>query len=723
VAVFAEEFLMTVDLFGPITITGPASVPMTFLAMSASEGLGRCFEFFIDVVSPRSDVNAKDLVGQPVRVDMEVKNFQLRYFHGLVAGLEYGGTNTRGSMYRLVVRPWLWFLTRSNDCRIFHNMSTTDILKKVFEKHAGQTDLSFLQGNYPVREFVVQYRESDFHFVTRLMEAEGIYYFFRHGEQKHEMVLVDTYTSHEPVPDYGTLQYMTADAHRNALDEYVSHWSLLKEAQPGIYTQRDYDFTKANVELNSTSSVLKQYTLDNLEFYDYPGGFATTAVGDAYSRIRLEQLQVRFAQAHGTSNARGLTVGQTFNLVDHPREDQNQEYLVVSAESRLRGQDPTTGGGAVEQPFVCTFTALDTETQFRMPPTVTKPLMGGPQTATVVGPANSEIATDEYGRVRVQFHWDREGKLDENSSCFVRVSQIWAGTGWGAVFTPRIGQEVIVDFLEGDPDQPIIVGRVHNSVNMPPYHPKEHPTVSGIRTQSSPKGAATNFNEIRFEDLKGQEELRVTAENLQTTLVKGNQNITIGANRTRTVKLDDTTTVGGDVQHIFHGMQTVKVESDRIIIVDKGDQFLRTNEGSITLVHKDSAINIAKGEDTTIVTKNASILVSQTGDIKITNAGGTLMMLKDGSMFLQNTSGALTISQVDNTIDLTDGKISIQAKSEIEVTSKGKVTIHADDTVAIDAKEVDITGTSEVKIGVGSSSVDLTSSGATVTASMIKLNA
>jgi type VI secretion system secreted protein VgrG len=724
------------SLFGPPTITGPSSIPLTLLSMTASEGLGRCFELVIDVISEKDDIGAKDVVGQMVRVDVEIKNFQVRSFHGFVARLEYRGQGTGAAIYRLVARPWLWFLTQTQNCRVFQNISTKDILTGIFEEYGGAVDLSAL-GAYPAREYVVQYRESDFHFVMRLMESEGIYYYFRHEQDKHTMVLVDAFTAHVAVPDYDMVPFMPPDPNRTALMEHVSGWTVFTEAVPGSYLQRDFDFTKANVVLQSPPrSLPKGHALDGheplldsptldahlpdkpkvtrmfSEVYDYPGGFQEIEDPDPISVIRLEQLQVGYKQASAVTNARGLAVGHTFKLTGHPREDQNQDYLIVTANSRVSGQDSSTGGGS-DQTFACSFTAIEPTAPFRMQPATAKPLMAGPQTATVVGPDKSEICTDEYGRVKVQFHWDRYGANNENSSCFVRVSQIWAGSGWGAVFTPRIGQEVIVDFLEGDPDQPIIVGRVHDSLNKPPYDPSKHPTVSGIRSHSSPKGNHNNFNEIRFEDRKGQEDLYVQAENSQTTLVKGSQSIDIGGNRTRTVKLDDTTTVHGDVNHLFDGMQTVKVGNDRIIIVTK-DQFLRTKDGSITLAHGDSQISIAKGEDTTIVTKNASILVTQSGDVKITNSDGTVAMYKGDSMEITNTSGKLTISQVKNTIVFTDGKISIQANDKVE----------------IQAKEVEITGSQDVKISgaqegksaAGAASVDLTPSGATVTAPMIKLN-
>jgi type VI secretion system secreted protein VgrG len=734
----------------PITIVGPDKVPLTFLSMSGTEGLGRCFEYFIDVLSADGSVTAKDIVGQPVTVSVPTHN-STRYFNGLVAGLEYRGTDDHGaSSYRLVVRPWLWFLSRTQDCRIFQpstmteGCSTLDILKKVFtgspsSPYPAVTDFSHLQGNYKSREYVVQYRETDFHFVTRLMEAEGIYYYFVHENGKHTMVFADSPTSPDtpahPVETstFVKIPFASGDGHADATLEHVSAWSVSNEAQPGAYFQRDYDFDKANAPLETNVSKPEPHDLAGFEVYEYPGGFSVNKPdGEALAALRLQQLQARFELAAGAGNATDLAAGVGFTLTGHPRDDQNKSYLVTAATYRLHGQSPTSGGSA-ENPFSCSFIALDATTPFRMPPTATKPTMRGPQTATVVGrpgPPADEIYVDKYGRVKVQFHWDRIGTNDDKSSCYVRVAQIWAGAGWGAVFTPRVGQEVIVDFLEGDPDQPIIVGRLHNSSNMPPYDLANHPTVSGVRSHSSPGGNLANFNEIRFEDLKGKEELYIQAENVQTTLVKGDQSITVGGNRARLVGGDDSATVGTTKAPTN---QVVYVTGNRTILVDKDQFLLAGKDGSIHLSHNTSSGNtselvIANNGDTVIRTKNGSVTILDSGDMLITNGpvegegGARIDMRKNGEMTISNEK-KLVIKQKNNSIEFTDGKIVVSADDSIEVHSKeititaGKTSVHLTDSLATVAA-------TEIKLTAGSgTSVDLTGSAATITASTINLNA
>jgi type VI secretion system secreted protein VgrG len=687
----------------PIVIAGPDKTPLTFLSMSGSEGLGRCFEYFIDVLSTNRTLKAKDIVGKPVTVGLPT-GLSMRYFNGLVAGFEYRGTDKNGaSSYRLTVRPALWFLTRAVDNRIFQKpnpSSVVDVLKTIFDHYAFPTDYSNLHGTYKDREYIVQYRETDFHFVTRLMEAEGIYYYFVHENGKHTMFLADSPASKSKpakVPDTSSfvkLPLASADAHNDASLDYISEWSMLDEAQPGAYFQRDYDFDKANVLLYGNASNPKPHDLSSFEVYEYPGGFsANDPEGGDLAALRLEQLQARFELVAGAGNATALAVGAGFTLTDHPRPDQNKSYLVTAANYRLHGQSPTTGGVA-ESPFTCTFVAIDATKPFRMQPTATKPVMRGPQTAVVVGPKGEEIYADKYGRVKVKFHWDRDENVNENSSCYVRVAQIWAGAGWGAVFTPRIGQEVIVDFLEGDPDQPIIVGRLHNSNNMPPYDPSKDPTISGIRSHSS-KGFPSSYNEIRFQDLKGKEELHIQAESAQTTLVKGNQSIAVGGNRVRFVAGNDDTTIGAKKTPTN---QTVHVTADRTIQVDKNYSLEATDEGSIKIFHKLSSIQIAKDENIRIETENAHVSINKNGDIEISNDEHcVIQMLKGGAMKIEN-SKPLTILQTKNSIAFTDGKIVVQANDKVEIDAK------------------------EISLAAGATTVDLTASGATITASMINLN-
>ena len=424
-----------------------------------------------------------------------------RYFNGFVSRFSQEGTFDDFNAYSVTVHPWLWFLTRTADCRIFQEKKVPDIIKEVFREH-GFTDFEeTLSGSYRIWEYCVQYRETDFNFVSRLMEQEGIYYYFKHEINKHILVISDSVSSHEAYPGYEKLPYFPPDEHLRRERDHIYDWNISQEVQPGVYALNDFDFTRPKANLEVKASVKREHARATMEIYDYPGEYPDTGDGENYVRARIEELQAEHEQVHGQANARGLAVGSLFELTDYPREDQNREYLIVSATHQVESDAYSSGSGSgAEEVYSCSFTALHSKQPYRPARTTPKPMVQGPQTAIVVGPSGEEIYTDKYGRVKVSFHWDRNSKSDENSSCWVRVAQVWAGTKWGGIQIPRIGQEVIIEFLEGDPDRPIITGRVYNNDNMPPNDLPASATQSGIKSRSSKGGNADKFNEIRFDD-------------------------------------------------------------------------------------------------------------------------------------------------------------------------------------------------------------------------------
>ncbi len=607
------------------TIDTPLGGDVKFHAMGGIEGLSRPFVYEVDVVSDRSDIAASELLGQSVTVHLSVgdDDGDVRHWNGRVTGLQYIDTSDDGdSRYRLTVRPWVWQLSLSGDCRIFQQMSVPEIVTQVFEGR-GFTDYEkTLFADYEQREYVVQYRETDLQFISRLLEREGIYYFFRHEDGKHTLVLTDSPQAHEASPGCEQLPYAADDEHRDATTQYMGQWKSESQLETGVYAQADYDFTKPQVQL------FGQATSDDeaaagLQVYDYPGGFDNFGDADAYSRLRLDQSRREAQRWKGTTNARPMAVGSTFELTDHPRDDQNQTYLVTWARYRIKGQDARSTDDD-EDPFVCTLTAIDAEVTFRPPMTTVVPRVRGPQTAMVVGPGGQEIWTDQYGRVKVQFPWDRLGGNDENSSCWVRVTQAWAGGSFGAQFIPRIGHEVIVDFLEGDPDRPIITGCVYNASTMPPYDLPDNQTQSGVRSRSTPGGSMANGNEVRFEDAIGAEDLYIQAERTQTTLVKSDQSITVGGDRVRSVAGSETVNVGG-------GRTTAITLADTTNVV-----------GASTLNVTGARTEQVTGDETDNVT----------GDVSET-FGGSLTVTVSGNETAQ-ISGDLSL-QVSGRVDLSTG--------------------------------------------------------------------
>jgi type VI secretion system secreted protein VgrG len=555
----------------PIQIATPLGDDvLLFYRMNGFERLGELFEYELELLSENHSIDPDKLLGENITVGMKLADGSVRYFNGYVTRFGQYGSLDIFSYYRATVRPWLWFLTRSSNCRIFQKKTTPDIIKQVFKDQAFTDLKEKLSGSYAPREYCVQYRETDFNFVSRLMEEEGIYYYFTHENGQHHLVLADSASSHETFNGYARIPFHPeqGDTDRSRAD-HIHGWGFAHEVQTGAYALTDYDFKKPKADLLVKSTIAKSFRHSAYEFFDYPGLYTDTGRGDGLVRHRIEEHQARFERYEGAGNARGLAVGYLFNLNDYPRTDQNKQYLVVSASYRLQNDTylPSMSAGT-EETFTCGFAAMDKSQAYRPPRVTPKPLVHGAQTAMVVGPKGEEIHTDQYGRVKVQFHWDRYGKRDENSSCWVRVSHPWAGKNWGMIALPRIGQEVIVDFLEGDPDQPIITGRVYNAGSMPPYPLPDKATLSTIKTNSSKGGGG--FNELRFDDKKGSEQIFIHAEKNMDVRVKSNslewvgneQHIIVKKDQFEQVEGDQHTTVKGDHNQAVNGTISIKADQD-----------------------------------------------------------------------------------------------------------------------------------------------------------------
>jgi len=398
------------------------------------------------------------------------------------------------------------------------------------------------------------------------MEQEGIYYFFKHENGKHSLVLADSASAHEPYPEFEQIKYHPADK-GTTTEECISDWIVETHLQPCSFALNDFDFKNPKGDLQARTKVNRGHTAADFEIYDYPGEYTETSHGEEYTKKRIEELQAQYEVATASSDSRGICAGFTFNLTGHPRDDQADEYLITSANYTIQGDDIfATSNASSDRIFSCSFKAIRKSQPFRSPRTTPKPMVSGPQTAIVVGPLGEEIYTDEYGRVKVKFHWDRYSEADENSSCWIRVAQVWAGKNWGAIYTPRIGQEIIVEFLEGDPDKPIITGRVYNNQAMPPYDPKKKPTMSTLKSNSSKGGGG--FNEIRFEDKKGSEQIFIHGEKNLDIRIKKDAKELIIQDRHLIVKRDQIEEVDGDKHLTVKGDQNEKI--DGTVSLDAG---------------------------------------------------------------------------------------------------------------------------------------------------------
>jgi type VI secretion system secreted protein VgrG len=495
-----------------------------------------------------------------------------------------------------------------------------------------------LSGGYRTWTYCVQYRETYFNFVSRLMEQEGIYYFFLHERGKCTIVLCDSRSKHDPYRDYDQIDFIS-DSRGSAVLERISEWTVEKRIRPGKFAHVDYNFKKPSTSLMSIEEDQKSHARADYEIYDYPGEYLEKADGDKYAKVRMEELAYSHESCSGQTDSRGICTGYLFSLARHTRRDLNREYLVTSIDYHVAAESYETSGGSDER-CVCFFTVIPGSVQFRPERITPKPIIQGSQTAVVVGPSGEEIYTDEHGRVKVQFHWDRQGKRDQDSSCWIRVSQLWAGANWGAMFIPRIGQEVVVDFLEGDPDRPIITGRIYHGENKPPYSLPDEKTKSTIKSDSSLGGGG--FNELRFEDKKGDEEvylhaqknMTVRVENNRSTSIGASDSLSIGGNRSMSVGEDETNTV------TKNWSRTVK-QGNATHTIELGDHTLRVNTGknSITVPageHSVNALSIKMVSNTTVEIRcgAGSIKMNAAGNIDITGTtikiNGTLVDIKGG---------------------------------------------------------------------------------------------
>ena len=685
---------------GPITLlTSDKSVKvlgkLEMKSMNGREELGRPFEYELELVSTDTNLDLAELLGKPMTVRLEITPFNYRYWNGIVTDVGFAGSHGRRALYRVIMRPKLSLLERTSNCRIFQNQSVPAIVKAVFQEHGFGVKES-LSGQYAPREFVVQYEESDFHFVSRLLEHEGIYYFFKHDQEQHELVLADSYSAHAAQLGYERVPYYPPDMHRASEIESIDRWELQQRLVSAAYVSKDYDFERPLARPESTMLNDGDFALKSSEIFEYAGAYLypkqaeedyksknNETQRDVYARVRLEEEHASFERIVAHSNARGLAVGNLFTLTEFPRLEQNREYLIVSSHFELHAHELDSTAAIVEEPFRCRIGVLQSRRPFRPKRIAAKPLIRGPQTAIVVGPEEDEIWTDQYGRVKVLFHWDRFGEGNENSSCWVRVAQIWAGTKWGGIHVPRIGQEVIVEFLEGDPDRPIITGRVYNHDNMPPYDLPANQTQSGIKSRSSKGGAASNFNEIRFEDLKGKEELFVQAERNHTTNVKKAQSLTVGTTRSKTVGADETITVNGtrtthvvkkdtvnlDDEHemtvklkvtetfkddhalAITGKQEIKIDKDKIEHVVQAyelttDKKYNLTQGGTTMTFEGNAVTLDAAGPVTITRGPATVSIDAAGKISISTPVGISLECGPSSMTLSASGIELSAAKV-----------------------------------------------------------------------------
>jgi len=617
--------------------------------MTVTEELGRLFSINVELDSTE-DIDFEKLLGQNVSIRLNLVQGK-RFFNGFVTSISQGASEGRFARYSVMIHPWLWFLTRTSDCRIFQNKTIPDIIKEVLKEHGFSDIVSRLKGSYRTWDYCVQYRETDFNFISRLMEQEGIYYYFMHEQAKHTLYLADDLASHDKLPSGYVIPYYPPDQAVTREEECISSWRITKQIQSGAYCLNDYDYENPKADLSASSHIVRNHSKANLEVYDYPGEYLKYGDGSNYAKIRIQELQHQFECMQGQGNVRGLICGGLLKLNLFPRSDQNREYLVTSVTHNIRvaSFESTTGdGGNLYNNY---FTVIDSNTPYRSARVTPKPFIQGSQTAEIVGPSGEEIYTDDQGRVKLQFHWDRYGRHNENSSCFMRVSQVHAGKGFGGIDIPRIGEEVIVNFLEGNPDRPIIIGRVYNGENRAPNGLPAQKMVSGLQSNSTPGGGGNNS--IMLNDTKGKEQLAINGQHNMDTTVGNDQSNKINNNRKTEVGVDDDQSVGSNRK------------------VDIGSNLKESIGANLTsFVASDQSKTIG-GRQSEIV--GASSTISVAGK-RIETVGGAhtinnpKMATNVGGKYKVNAGGSITESSP---------KVSMQAGSKFSATSGGPVNVKA----------------------------------------------
>ncbi|RON08077.1 type VI secretion protein ImpA [Pseudomonas brassicacearum] len=606
-------------------ITSPLGPEVLLLKdMGGGEELGRLFNYELQLHSLDNAIDLNQLLGKPMSLSLQLDGGGERHFHGIVARCSQNVDQGQFASYQVTLRPWLWLLTRTSDCRIFQNLTIPQIIKQVF-RDLGFSDFEdALSRPYREWEYCVQYRETSFDFVSRLMEQEGIYYFFRHEQGRHVLVLADAYGAHTSAPGYASVPYYPKNEQQRERD-HIHDWHLAQEVQPGSLELNDYDFQRPSARIDVRSAMPRPHTAGDYPLYDYPGTYVQSEDGEHYARTRIEALQTLHEQVELAGNARGLGSGHLFNLTGFSRQDQNREYLIVGARYYISQESGETGGGAPSAQFESSLTCIDAQQSYRPLPNTHRPIVKGPQTALVVGPKGEEIWTDQFGRVKVHFYWDRHDQSNENSSCWIRVSQSWAGKNWGSMQIPRIGQEVIVSFLEGDPDRPIITGRVYNAEQTVPYDLPENATQSGMKSRSSKGGSPANFNEIRMEDKKGAEQLYIHAERNQDIVVEVDESHSVGHDRNKSIGHNETVTIGNNRLRIVKQEDILSVgqrKTDSIsqsYVIEVGENLRLVCGESILELNASGQINLT----------GVQISFYASGDAEI-NTGGVLHLNNGG---------------------------------------------------------------------------------------------
>jgi len=715
---------------------GPTS---SVVAFQGTEGISELFRYDIDLAFREESFTPEEILGKEAVLRMRSPEGD-RLVRGIVAQLERLDRSARFFRYRVRLVPKVWTLTLRHDLRIFQGKTAPDIIREVLTRAgvpSSEFQITVSGQTVPEREYCVQYRESDWNFISRLLEEEGIPYFFQHEEDVTKLVMTNAPATDRKISGDDAILYRE-HGFGTAGAEHVRGFRFLRQLRAGSYMLQDFDFKQPSLNLGSTSEQAELEREPSLRMYDYPGEYVDPEVGRTRAKVRLEEQRAIRQIGSGEGGCSRFEAGYVFALEEHPFDDLNGRYLLTRVQHH--GRQPQAmeedAGRATGPTYENSFDCIPARIPFRPRRWTPRPRVDGPQTAIVTGPGGEEIHTDAYGRVKVQFHWDREGKRDDRSSCWIRVSQGWAGSGWGMMIIPRIGQEVIVDFLEGDPDQPIITGRVYNGASPPPYALPDGKTRSTLISNSSPGGGGSN--EIRFEDgaggeeiyIHGQKDWNTVIENNRTTLVKNDHSEEVGhdrtrqvgndetihvkANRTKTVDADQSETVGGSKSITVTGTHTESIGGKMDITVSGAlsetvkstysenvlaSMTVRVGGPLSVTVGAAHAAKVAGnysqsvgGNGTESISGNQSVTVSKDRSEKITG-GAALEVGKDAKCKVNGKA----MTKVAKEYALQAKKVAIVADDELTLkTGSAQIQMKKNGDIIIKGKKITIKGSGEV---------------------------
>ena len=641
---------------------------LSFDGMSGTEELGRPFVYYMQMTSGTLKVNVSTLLGSTAAVCLSqskttTKEENTKYINAIVTRVISRGLSGGTYRYDLELRPWIWLLSHVVDSQIFQSKSPFDIVTDLFRK-AGFSDFEDnrkAQAGNQSLIYCVQYRESTLDFVTRLMEEFGFYYYFKHEKEKHTLVFADDPNAHTELS--AEIPFQFDQTEYRAVGDHLWEWAGDFGLNSGKLTFKDYNFGMPSADLSTKRISAGNHTnYNSFEIYEYPGRYFQTTVGDKLVDVRMQAIAAERAVYHGASNCRKLHAGWKFKLSKFPDKPANRDYLVIRSEvstTIAEGMASSAEEGESLDTYRVMLHAIPGDVPFRLQRRTPRPEIRGPQTAKVMGAAGDEITTDKYGRVKVKFHWDKNEKSDDTCTCWIRVAQGWAGTSWGSIFIPRVGMEVVVEFLEGNPDRPIITGCVYNAVTTVPYTLPDDKTKSTVKTNSSTGGGG--FNEFRFEDKKGEEEVYFHAQKDYNKEVLHDETVTITNDTTTTVK-----------------------EGNRSVTVSKGDDSHTVSTGKRT-------VTVSTGDDShTVSTGNRSVTVS-TGNHTTTVSTG---------------NHSLSVSVGNHSIDVSVGSSSITALKSITLTSGPSSITIGPSGISMSAPTISLSGTASISLSAAMISIN-----------------